>query len=322
MKPLAAHEIRGSWATLLSVWDQEDALDLGRVDAEIEALLAHGVRGIYMNGSAGEFHAQTDDEFTAIAETLAARCEAAGTPFQIGVSHMSAQISLERLRRAVPLAPSAVQVILPDWFPVTDEEAVRFLARMADEADGIGLILYAPPHAKRRLDVGDLARLSEAVPALIGVKVAGGDAGWYARMRERLSHLSVFVPGHHLASGVRDGADGAYSNVACLHPGAAERWWRQIEAGDPAARELETRIRRFLAEHVEPFLTQGRYANAAADRLLAQVGGWADVGERVRWPYRSIPTSVVPGLREAVEREIPEFGRDAPEAGALKASPT
>jgi len=159
--------------------------------------------------------------------------------------------------------------------------------------------------------IDELARFADAVPALVGVKVAGGDDAWYAQMRTRLSHLSVFVPGHLLASGVLRGAHGAYSNVACLHPGAAQRWWTQIEHDIDAALELEGRLRIFMASRIEPFIREERYPNYACDRLLALVGGWADVGAHVRWPYRSIPEREVDRLRDDVQRLIPEFGRDA-----------
>ena len=125
----------------------------------------------------------------------------ADVPFQIGVSHMSAQISRERLRRVVHLRPGAVQLILPDWFPTTEEENIRFLITMAETADGIGLVLYNPPHAKRVLSPREIGQLSRQVPALIGLKTAGGDEAWYFQMREHLAGISVFVPGHLLASG-------------------------------------------------------------------------------------------------------------------------
>ncbi len=174
MKPMTSSQIRGNWATLLSAWNTDDSLDLGRVATEIDTLIAMKVDGIYSNGTAGEFHTQTEAEFDQISECLATKCDAAGMRFQIGVSHMSAQISRERLKRAVPLKPGAVQMILPDWFPVTEPEAVDFLQGMAETADGIGLVLYNPPHAKRVWNPEQIGRLVERVPQLIGLKTAGG----------------------------------------------------------------------------------------------------------------------------------------------------
>jgi len=291
MKPLTANAIRGNWATLLTAWNDDDALDLPLVANEIDALIAMRVDGIYSNGTAGEFHAQTDDEFDRVSQCLADKCEAAGMPFQIGVSHMSAQISLERLRRVVALAPGAAQVILPDWFPLTDDESAAFLERMAELAEGIGLVLYNPPHAKRVLMPEEVGRLAARVPALVGLKTAGGDDDWFEQMRRHIPHLSVFVPGHLLASGVKQGACGAYSNVACINPAAAQRWTNLMRTDLPAALELEQRVRRFMCECIAPFILEQRFCNAACDRFLALLGGWADVGARMRWPYRSIPAA-------------------------------
>ncbi len=307
MRPLSASQIRGNWATLVAAWNTDDSLDLGRVAAEIDQLIAVRVDGIYSNGTAGEFHTQTEAEFDQISECLAQKCNAAGIPFQIGVSHMSAQISRERLRRVVALEPGAVQVILPDWFPVTEDEAVAFLDRMAEVASGIGLVLYNPPHAKRVLAPEEVGRMACRVPALIGLKTAGGDDAWYASMRQHLAKLSVFVPGHLLASGIRRGAQGAYSNAACLNPAAAQRWTGQIHKDPAAALELEQRLRRFMDGYIAPFITTQKYCNAACDRFLALLGGWADVGSHMRWPYRSIPETELERIRPAGRALIPEF---------------
>ena len=307
MKPLSPDQIRGNWATLLSAWNADDSLDLGCVAAEIDALIAMRVDGIYSNGTAGEFHTQTEAEFDQISECLAGKCNAAGMRFQIGVSHMSAQLSRERLRRIVPLAPGAVQVILPDWFPVTEDESIAFLEVMVETAGGIGLVLYNPPHAKRVLNPEQMGRLAGRIPALVGIKTAGGDDAWYAAMREHLARLSVFIPGHLLASGFQRGAQGAYSNVACLNPLAAQRWTDQMKTELPAALKLEQRLRRFMDGYIAPFITEQHYCNAACDRFMALLGGWTDVGERMRWPYRSIPAAEADRVRPVAQELIPEF---------------
>jgi 4-hydroxy-tetrahydrodipicolinate synthase len=303
MTPLTRTSLRGTWGTLLLPIAGDDSIDLAVLGEEIDLLIAAGVDGIYSNGTAGEFFNQSENEFDQTSELLARRCQAKRMPFQLGVSHMSPIISLERLQRAKALKPDGFQVILPDWFPVTDDEAEDFLLRMAEAAAPVPLVLYNPPHAKRSLKPESYARLAK-IPGLIGVKVPGGDAAWYAAMRK--TGLSVFVPGHFLATGYRQGAHGAYSNVACLDPLAAVRWFELMQRDMDAALAIERALQQFLNTHLVPILAKG-YCNAALDKLLAAIGGWARVGTRLRWPYRWLPAEEAARLRPFYERELADF---------------
>lgn len=306
MKPLKAKEIRGNWATLLLPIQGDDSIDYGRLEAEIDYLIAARVNGIYSNGSAGEFYTQTEAEFDRVSQTLAERCERAGIPFQLGATHTTAQIAVERVARAAALKPSGIQVILPDWFPPSNEEALAALSRYAEAAGEVSLILYNPPHAKRNLVAADFLEFKAALPTLQGIKVSDGDDAWYRAMTPVAEKISVFVAGHHLATGVSRGVGaGAYSNVACLSPKGAQVWWEQMQTDLPGALELEARIRRFMDVHILPF--KPRHQNVALDKLLATVGGWADVGTRVRWPYRSVDESEVAGLLKTARSMLPEL---------------
>jgi len=40
---------------------------------------------------------------------------------------------------------------------------------------------------------------------------------------------------------------------------------------------------------------------------MACIGGWADVGWRMRWPYRSIPQDEAKRLRPVACNLLPEF---------------
>ena len=218
MRPPAASEIRGTWGTLWFPLEADGSIEWSRPADEIDLLIASGVDGIYSNGAACEFYAQTEEEFDRLHELLAGKCERAETPWQAGASHMSAQVALARVRRARGGRPSAIQIILPGWFPVSDREAVRFLSGIAEEAAPVRLVLYNPPHARRSLAPADFGKLARAVPALAGVKVPHSAAEWCADFRSEAPGLSLFVPGHQLATGIAAGAHGAYSDVACLNP--------------------------------------------------------------------------------------------------------
>jgi dihydrodipicolinate synthase/N-acetylneuraminate lyase len=309
MKPLRSEQITGTWGAVLLPLNADDSIDHGALAEEVDALLDSGLAGLYTNGTAGEFHAQTEEEFDRVSVLVAERCARRGVPFQLGACHMSAQLSRERLRRVKGFSPGAVQVILPDWVPVAPAEMEAFLAVMAELADPIGLVLYTPGHSKRPLDIAAVAKLRAAVPGLVGVKTPDGNASWYAGMRHHLPGFSVFVPGHHLASGRRSGASGSYSNVACLSPRGAQAWYQLMERDPPAALEFENRLLAFFQEQVSPLSAQG-YCSAAIDKALAAAGRWSGVSPRLRWPYRSVAVDAVASLSKAARLKLPELWFD------------
>lgn len=308
MHPLKPNEIRGNWATLLLPIREDDSIDYALLGAELDHFIAARVSGVYSNGSAGEFYTQTEEEFDRVNQLLAEKCEHAGLPFQIGACHMSAQLSRERLRRARALRPSAFQIVLPDWFVPSWPEIITFLETMAAEAAPIPLILYNPPHAKRRLTPEEWLRLIEAVPSIAGMKVPGGDDAWYQAMQPVFARSSVFIPGHLLASGLARGAHGAYSNVACLSPAGAQRWY-ELCVGDPAAGlRLQENILPFWQRNIAPVITEHGLANMAADKAAAVAGGWLPgLTARLRWPYRSAPSELVQRIAAVARAELPEF---------------
>lgn len=308
MQPFKSHEIKGNYATLLLPINDDDSIDFSRLKDELDAFIAFRVSGIYSNGTAGEFYTQSEDEFDRVSELLAERCERTRTPFQIGLSHTSAQIALARLQRAVALKPTAFQVILPDWFKLTDDEAVAFLSRMAEHSQGIPFILYNPPHAKRVLTGAELRAIAQKVPNVIGAKVGDVSPEWFQELRgSGHSQLSIFTPGHLLAKHITYGSSGAYSNVACLHPRGAQLWYELMLTDLTKAQDIAARLLAFFAAHITPLITVEKYPNAAVDKLLAAIGNWSDVGTRMRWPYRSIdPARAVP-LRQIARSQIPEL---------------
>jgi dihydrodipicolinate synthase/N-acetylneuraminate lyase len=298
--------LRGVWGTVLLPLDGAGQIDVGRLRRQLDVLTAAGLDGLYAHGTAGEFHELDEDEYDLVSGLLAEHANAAGVPFQLGAGHMSARLSQDRVRRAARLRPDAIQVILPDWVPLPPSGAVAAVAGLAAAAGDIPLVLYNPPHAKTQLDPATLIRLADEVPQLIGIKVAGGDTGWYQAMRPVTARLAVFVAGHTLASGLAQGAAGSYSNVACLSPAGAAAWSALMATDPPRAAELETRLQAFLNRHVLPLQQRG-FANPALDKTLAHIGGWADIGTRVRWPYQSVPEDEATALRPLARAALPEL---------------
>src|SRR5271169_3098794 len=193
LRPLGSSDLRGNWATLLLPIRPDQSIDYDLLGTELNHFGSARVDGVYSNGTAGEFYAQTEAEFDSVNRIMAEACERLHLPFQVGVSQMSPQLSLDRLRRARVLEPSGFQVILPDWFPPTMDDIHRFLDVMEAAADPIPLIVYSPPHAKRRLAPFEWIEVIERHAGVVGIKVLGGDAAWYEAMRPVFDKISVFI---------------------------------------------------------------------------------------------------------------------------------
>ncbi len=195
---------RGIWGTILLPVNTQDRIDWHDLAEELDLLIASGLHGIYANGTAGEFHNQTDAEYDRLAQLVADKAQAAGMPFQIGVSNTNPRVARDRLRALQPLQPAGAQFTLPDWWAPSPPELDTFVAGMQEAAQDIPLILYNPPQAKLRLSLAQIAGLRALAPNLIGAKLPGGDVDWYTQRRELLPDFSVFVPGHTVAFGRPD----------------------------------------------------------------------------------------------------------------------
>ena len=307
MEALSVHSLKGIWATLLLPVNQDDSIDFSCFQSQLDGLVNTGVDGIYSNGTAAEFFNQTEDEFDRIQQLVGERCTRSNIPFQVGACHMSPIISIERIKRSKYLNPCAFQVIFPDWLPLTAEEQVFFLISIAEAADPIPLVLYNPGHSKTKLIPKDFSRLRKEVHSLIGVKVAAKDQEWFNAMKGHGQGLSVFIQGHRLATGIKEGvAAGSYSNIACFNPIGAVAWYRLMLEDIEEACVIEQSIAAFFETCIFPFAKAG-YSDPALDKLLAFAGGWSSISTRLRSPYKGVSEQDAMEVRQRAKEMLPEL---------------
>ncbi len=307
MNPLCASKLEGVWATVQIPFNTDDSIDYSLLNEQLLYLSETSVHGIYSNGTAAEFYNQTEAEFDKISETMAEQCNKAGFPFQIGASHMSPVVSRERIRRTRHLRPGAYQVLFPDWLPVSVDEQIRFLSGIAEEAGPVPLVLYLPGHAKTKLTIQDLQGLSRRFPEIAGIKTGAVSPDLYPAMRELNQEIAVFVPGHHLATGIRETVGrGAYSNVACINPYAARTWYDRTLSNVKEGLKIENQLQNFFEREIMPFAAKG-YSDPALDKLLAAAGGKIPVSTRLRWPYKGFGDDQVTAVRGAAKKMLPDF---------------
>ncbi|MFO7823673.1 MAG: dihydrodipicolinate synthase family protein, partial [Cyclobacterium sp.] len=142
---------------------------------------------------------------------------------------------------------------------------------------------------------------------IVGCKTAGGDENWYKEMGSLPQPFSHFIPGHKLATGMQLGAKGSYSNIACLHPKAALKWYESIQTNPSEAKEWEDRLGLFFQEAIFPLIQKDGYSDTVVDKFLTAIGGWSEIGTRLRWPYQGVPMELVLKKRKQLEEIFPGF---------------
>ena len=199
---------------------------------------------------------------------------AAGVPFQLGAGHMSARLAWTG-SAGRPSSGPAIQVILPDWVPTQPDEVHPRpwpawppwpgTSRSSCTTRRTPRPSWTRPPCSAACGRGAPAHRDQG-----GRRVTPPGTRPCALRRRpgRLRRRS------HAGHGLAQGAGGAYSNVACLSPAGAVAWYQTMRADPAAAAATERGSRRFLAEHISPLQQRG-YNNAALDKTLAHIGGWA-----------------------------------------------
>jgi dihydrodipicolinate synthase/N-acetylneuraminate lyase len=305
---LTSETFTGPWAGLPVSWGEDDRFDERMYRAAVAACCRAGIPGVYTGGTTGEFYAQEFEEFERIARATAEECRAAGKPAMIGCTATYTLGAVRRAALAADIGAAAIQVALPFWMEVADDQIVPFFRDVAAAAPELALSIYDTNRARKSLSLDQHRRIKEAVPNYLMVKSTVGTLGATPEGCQALSTVvNVFVGENLWATLGRLGAKGGCSSAVYWNPRLILGLWRQIErrqwdAADATCTHL-AELFEFLASE---FRHRG-FTDTAFDRLGAMAGGGIEPGLRSRMPYPAATTADVARLRAWYREHWPEM---------------
>ncbi len=134
---------RGTFTVSITPFDAAGALDLAALARFVEWQIAEGIHGLIPLGSTGEFLSLSNDELTAVAETVV-RTAAGRVPVIVGTGHEDTREVVRRSREAERLGADGVMIIPPFYCTPTEEELYHHYKTVAD-AIGIPVMIYNNP---------------------------------------------------------------------------------------------------------------------------------------------------------------------------------
>ena len=252
-------------------------------------LAGGGLDGILALGTTGEGILLTGDERRRAAELYLEACRGR---LEVAV-HCGAQTTAETAElaeHAASAGASAVAVIPPPYFPLSEESLFQHFRAAADACAPVAFFLYEfEARSGYAIPPTVIERLREAAPNLAGLKVS--DTPFDRVEPYLIEGLDIFIGSEPLLpSGLAQGAAGTVSGLAAAFPEYVARLYREPEA-DGAAEVVAA-----LREALQQF-----QFNAAVKAALA----WR--GIPVEGDVRAPLLPLEPSERAALEARLEEL---------------
>lgn len=298
----------GPWAGLPVAWSEEDSFDEETFRHDVESCCAAGIPGVYSGGTTGEFYAMEREEFEQVTRTMVEACHAHQRPAMVGCTATYTRGAVLRARWAAEIGADAIQVALPFWMEVAEEEVVPFFRAVSQAAGSRPLSIYDTRRAKKTLTLAQHQAIKEAVPNYMMVKANAGTLGATEEGCEALSTIvNVFVGEQSWARLGPRGARGCCSAMVYWNPRVVldlwaslrDRNWDALAANDDRLAALG----QFLTAN---YGVRG-FTDTAFDRMGGRASGFLKTSLRSRGPYVSATREDVERLRHWYEEHYPEM---------------
>jgi dihydrodipicolinate synthase/N-acetylneuraminate lyase len=224
-------DFRGYFPAFITPFAADGAVDTDAIRALVDHYVAEGMHGIMVNGTCGEWFAQTPDERRLVAETALDQAAGRLTVF-VGCTAYTAIEAAELANHAFAHGADAVAVTPPPYSKPFPDEIVQFYEDLSDAFDG-PVVVYNWPHGTS-VDIGpELASRLADVDRVVAIKDSTPDAEqFYATVRAVVDRVRVFGPfmsirGHEvLRESGGDGTIGGGSLYGRPDPEFWEAHWR------------------------------------------------------------------------------------------------
>lgn len=303
---LTRENLRGVWVSVTMPWDEMGNLDEGLFRENVAKLIEAGVHGLYTTGSTGEFYALDLDEFERMVDIFAG--ETVGKVLtQVGCSWMNTRDSIRMARYAADRGIDGVQVAVPFWMELNDEEVVRYFAELSRACPDVGIVHYNIRRAKRFLNGKDYQRICASAPNLVGTKFCSSEFAAWMELQINGPALNHFVGEGDLVMGMMFGAKGMYCSHALMNPQFILDWYAMCERREwEEAIEIQWRISRWLVKDVYPLVAAG-HLDPTLDKAFQEMAGWLKGSRNTRPPYIPLTDEEMAALEEGSRRHYPEM---------------
>lgn len=135
--------LHGTYTAIVTPMNRDGSLDLGALDALVDAQLAAGISGLVPCGTTGETATLTEDEQNTVISRVVKRV-AGKVPVIAGAGSNATSITVTNTKRVKDLGASHALIVAPYYNKPTQEGLIRHYSAVTDAVD-IPVVAYNVP---------------------------------------------------------------------------------------------------------------------------------------------------------------------------------
>ncbi len=232
MSGYAMGRITGVIAALITPFDSAENVDVERVKALVDFLIARDIDGLYLTGSTGEGFLMNADERKLVVDAVVERV-AGRKPVIVHIGDIGTRKSIELARHAYSAGADAISSVPPFYWRFGEDDIFEYY-RDISEATPLPMVVYNVPLAGL-MGTELLLRLAR-LEQVRGLKFTGKDHDQMGHIKAELgADFMVYSGCDEMAlSGLSVGADGIIGSFYNAMPEAFKRIYALACAGEYA----------------------------------------------------------------------------------------
>jgi dihydrodipicolinate synthase/N-acetylneuraminate lyase len=287
-------------------WDEQHQFAESVFRNHVRRLIAHGIRDLYIFGTAGEGYAVSDAQFDRIVPAFLEETRAREIHGMVGVISLSLATVIERIERAHAMGARRFQVSLPSWGALNDAELETFFRETCGRFPDCEFLHYNLLRAQRLVTPAEYARLAERHPNLVATKNSTPDIGRLRGLLAKAPQLQHFFTEPGFAYGSLLGECGLLISLASLNLSAGQDYFRAGRARDTSRLlELHEELLQ-IGEHLKRIVGTAAHMDGAYDKCFCRLYDPA-FPLRLLPPYACASDDAFEQFRHLLREEYPRW---------------
>lgn len=223
-------DMTGVIAAMITLFDEQENVDVKRTEDLVDFLLEQGIDGFYLTGSTGEGFLMTPEERKLVVETVVNRV-AGRKPVIVHVGDIGTKKSIDLAKHAYEAGADAISSVPPFYWKFSQEDIYNYYKDIS-EATPLPMIVYNVPLAGL-MGTDLLLRLCQ-MPNVKGLKFTGKDHDQMSHLKDVLGKDFIIYSGcdEMAFSGLSVGTDGIIGSFYNVMPELFKKIWDCVHNGD------------------------------------------------------------------------------------------